>query len=100
MSGFRVRMNVENGSWDAVSRIDIGFPTNNVQPLLDFWQKDIGLPYEREDAHQAPQCSDPRIGDDDNKGANDSEERPADGHVLLQNGPCSVDPRLHEGNRR
>ena len=27
-------------------RIDIGFPTNNVQPLLDFWQKEIGLPFD------------------------------------------------------
>ena len=30
----------------AKPRIDIGFPTNNVQPLLDFWQKEIGLPFD------------------------------------------------------
>jgi predicted enzyme related to lactoylglutathione lyase len=30
----------------AKPRIDIGFTTNNVQPLLDFWQKEIGLPFD------------------------------------------------------
>lgn len=30
----------------AKQRIDIGFPTNDVQPLLDFWQKQIGLPFD------------------------------------------------------
>jgi catechol 2,3-dioxygenase-like lactoylglutathione lyase family enzyme len=30
----------------AKPRIDIGFPTNNVQPLLDFWQKEVGLPFD------------------------------------------------------
>ena len=30
----------------AKPRIDIGLRTNNVQPLLDFWQKEIGLPFD------------------------------------------------------
>ena len=30
----------------AKPRIDIGFPTNDVQPLLDFWQKDVGLAFD------------------------------------------------------
>ena len=27
-------------------RIDIGLRTNTVQPLLDFWQKEIGVPFD------------------------------------------------------
>jgi catechol 2,3-dioxygenase-like lactoylglutathione lyase family enzyme len=30
----------------AKPRIDIGLRTNNAQPLLDFWQKEIGLPFD------------------------------------------------------
>ena len=30
----------------AKPRIDIGLRTNNVQPLLNFWQKEIGLPFD------------------------------------------------------
>ena len=30
----------------AKPRIDIGFPTNDVQPLLDFWQNEVGLPFD------------------------------------------------------
>jgi catechol 2,3-dioxygenase-like lactoylglutathione lyase family enzyme len=30
----------------AKPRIDIGLRTNNVQPLLDFWQKEIELPFD------------------------------------------------------
>ena len=30
----------------AKSRIDIGMRANNVQPLLDFWQKEIGVPFD------------------------------------------------------
>lgn len=30
----------------AKPRIDIGLRTNNVQPLLDFWQKEIGVPFD------------------------------------------------------
>ena len=30
----------------AKPRIDIGFRTNNVAPLLTFWQNEVGLPLE------------------------------------------------------
>src|SRR6186997_119437 len=30
----------------AKPRIDIGLRTNNVQPLLNFWQKEIGVPFD------------------------------------------------------
>ena len=32
----------------AKPRIDIGFPTNDIQPQLDFWQKQVGLPFDHE----------------------------------------------------
>jgi hypothetical protein len=30
----------------AKPRIDIGFSTNNAKPALDFWQNEIGLPFD------------------------------------------------------